>query len=88
MPATTRPGLNVGMIGVGLFAASWAVVGLGGRLVPPTVVPHLWTGVLFAALPASLILGVVAGWKGSRWWFLLAGLSLLTEAFCLLSLAV
>ena len=77
-----------GMSGVGLLVASWVVVGLGGKLAPVRAVPHLWTAVLLAALPASLILGVLAGWKGSKWWFLVSGLSLLSEAFCLLSVAV
>lgn len=88
MPDGRKLRLNVGILGAGLLAASWAAVGLGGKLVPPTVVPHLWEVVLFVALPVSLILGVIAGWKGSRWWFLLSALSLLSEAFCLLSVAV
>lgn len=88
MKGLTKPGLIVGVIGVALFIASWIAVGLGGRFLPPTIVPRLWTIVLFAALPAALILGVVAGWKGSRWWFLLCGMSLLSEVFCMLSLAV
>ena len=70
MLAVTKRGFDVGMIGIGLFTASWAAVGLGGKIVPPTVVPHLWTVVLFATLPASLILGTVGGEKGSRWWVL------------------
>ena len=79
---------NSGVIGAGLLIVSWAVLGLGSKLLPPPVVPHLWTVVLIGVLPASVVLGAVAGWKGSKWWFWLASLSLLSEVFCLLSVTV
>jgi hypothetical protein len=71
-----------------ILLASWLALGLGGRLVPQQTVPHLWLAVLIIGLPASLVLGVVAGRSGSRWWFAVSGLVLLSEAFFLISVAV
>ena len=79
---------TLGIVGVGILVASWVAVGLASKLLPPPFVPRIWTVVVFAILPASLALGAIAGWRGGRWWFLLSVLSLLSEAFCLLSVAV
>ncbi len=71
-----------------LLLASWLALGLGSRLVPQQTVPHLWLAVLIVGLPASLVLGVLAGRGGSRWWFAVSGIVLLSEAFFLMSVAV
>lgn len=84
----TKMTVNLGIAGVALLLASWGAVGLAGRIVAPPVVPHIWMAVVVAGLPIALLLGVTAGSRGSRLWLLVSVLSLLSEAFCLLSAAV
>ena len=71
-----------------ILLASWLALGLGSRLFPQQTVPHLWLAVLIIGLPASFVFGVLAGRSGSRWWFTVSGLVLLSEAFSLMSVAV
>ena len=71
-----------------LLVASWILLGLANQWMPDFVVPNLWAIIIIAVLPTSFFLATVAAWKGSKWWLFVGGLGLLSEAFCLLSVAV
>ena len=84
----SRASNNLGLVAAVLLAVSLIFLALGERLFSPSIVPNIWLAACLGTLPASLILAALAAWRGVRWWFLIAVISLLSEAFCLMSVAV
>ena len=70
-----------GSCGAAMVALFWFSVTLAG----PDFVPHFLRpeGPFLLALFVSVMLCAFAVWKGSRWWWLALGPSLLTMAFAI-----
>ena len=77
----------MGIVGLVVLLASWTTLLVAPHFTSPQWVPGVWIAVLIA-LPFTIVLGVVAGRMSSKWWYLVAGLGLLSLAFMLASVAV
>ena len=84
---TEVKGRGQGMASVALLFISWVLIGLGTRFVSKNLVPYFWGGAVVFGVPGSIVLGVLAGRRGSRWWFVVAAVGLLSEALLLMSVA-
>jgi hypothetical protein len=77
----------IGLVGIGVLLAAWLAVLVGPYFIPANWVPRAWILALIA-LPCAAILGVIAGRRASRWWYLLTGASLLSAGILLAGVAV
>ncbi len=75
----TDRGKVVGTAGLLLLGCSWLGVWVGTHNPQSQLVPWVWTIAIFGALPCAILAGVLAGWKSSRLWYILAAVAFLTE---------
>jgi hypothetical protein len=77
----------MGIVGLVVLLVSWTTLLVAPNFTSPQWVPDVWIAVLIA-LPFAIVLAVMAGRRSSKWWYLVAGLGLLSLAFMLGSVAV
>ena len=87
MTPSDAKGKTLGIVGVIVLLVSWTTILVAPHFTSPQWVPTVWIAVLIA-VPFAIVLAVMAGRMSSRWWYLVAGLGLLSIAFMLASVAV
>jgi len=71
---------------IGLFT-SWMAVWAAPYILAPRWVPHLWLVTIAIVLPCATVSGVLAARNSSRWWYVLAGASLLSAVLLIAATA-
>jgi hypothetical protein len=81
-------GRIIGIAGLIALGASWTAIWIAPFVVPPPWVPRVWLLTLATAFPFAVVAGVIAARMTSKWWYFLAGSSLLSAAILLANAAV
>jgi hypothetical protein len=81
-------GNTIGIAGLAALIVSWAAIWVGPFFVHPPSVPRVWLVIIVVVLPCAVVAGVFAARMTSKWWYVLAGASVLSEAFLLANAAV
>jgi len=78
----------IGIAGLIALLVSWVAIWIAPFVMSPPWVPRIWLLTIAFALPFALVTGVVAARMGSKWWYFLAGSSLVSAAILLADAAV
>ena len=91
MPTADR-GKIIGVAGLIVLLASWAVLFFPWRILPPSYPSIADPSLLFLVISilsgSAGVTGIVAGRMTSKWWYLLSGAGFLTTVVLLADLAV
>jgi len=77
----------MGLVGLVVLLVSWMTLLAAPHVISPRWVPGVWMAAM-VALPSVVVLGIVAGRRSSKWWYLMASLGLLSFGFMVASVAV
>ena len=80
-------GNKVGAVALILVIASWALLELSSSIMPPGWVPTVYLFTLILSGPVTIVLGIIAGRKASRWWYFVAVAGALSAAILLAGVA-
>jgi hypothetical protein len=80
-------GKAIGIAGLSALFASWLAISVGPHVLAPQWVPQIWLVTTAIALPCATLAGIFAALRTSRWWYVLAGASLISAALLLVSAA-